>query len=111
LKIAIPLTEHVLCAHFGLCEHFGIYGIDDNEIKDTKVLTPPAHQPGVLPNWLKERGVDVIIASGMGGRAQDLFKQQGIEVVCGAASLDPEGLIRQYLDGTLITGTNICNRH
>ena len=65
----------------------------------------------MLPKWLQEQGVDVIIASGMGGRAQNLFNQQGIEVVCGAESLDSEELITRYLNGTLVTGTNICDRH
>ena len=75
MKIAIPLTENILCAHFGLSEQFGIYAIEDNKIIDTNLLVPPPHQPGVLPKWLQEQGVDVIIASGMGGRAQDLFNQ------------------------------------
>ena len=111
MKIAIPLTENVLSAHFGFCEQFGIYAIEDNKIIDTKLLVPPPHQPGVLPKWLQEQGVDVIIASGMGGRAQDLFNQQGIVFVIGAESLDPEELITQYLNGSLVTGKNICDRH
>jgi predicted Fe-Mo cluster-binding NifX family protein len=55
--------------------------------------------------------VDVIIASAMGGRAQNLFNQKGIKVAGGAEILDPEELTSGYLDGTLITGNNICVRH
>ncbi|MFH1848505.1 MAG: NifB/NifX family molybdenum-iron cluster-binding protein, partial [Candidatus Omnitrophota bacterium] len=44
-------------------------------------LTPPAHAPGVLPKWLGEQGANVIIASGMGTRAQNLFKENGIDVI------------------------------
>jgi predicted Fe-Mo cluster-binding NifX family protein len=33
----------------------------------------PEHQPGLLPLWLKERGVNVVIAGGIGSRAMDLL--------------------------------------
>ena len=77
MKIAIPLTENVLCAHFGLCEQFGIYVIEDNKIVETRLLVPPPHQPGVLPKWLQEQGVDVIIASGMGGEGSKSVQSAG----------------------------------
>jgi predicted Fe-Mo cluster-binding NifX family protein len=62
-----------------------------------------------LPQWLREQGADVIIAGGMGSRAQQLFGQNGIRVVVGAASDAPEVLVRQYLDDRLVTGTNLCD--
>jgi hypothetical protein len=39
----------------------------------------------VLPQWLAERGATVIIAAGMGQRAQGLFTEQGIKEVVGAS--------------------------
>jgi ATP-binding protein involved in chromosome partitioning len=72
-------------------------------------MTPPAHEPGVLPQWLHEQGANMIIAGGMGQRAQQLFAQAGIQVVCGAGALAPRELVKKYLDGTLVTGDNICD--
>ena len=70
---------------------------------------PPDHAPGVIPKFLHDNGVNMIIASGMGTRAQEFFTQFGIEVVIGAPSLDAEEVVKQYLAGTLATGDNICD--
>ncbi len=70
---------------------------------------PPPHQPGLLPRWLHERGADVLIAGGMGRRAQGLFAQAGIEVVVGAQSSDPRRIVEDYLADALETGENLCD--
>ena len=72
-------------------------------------LQPPGHQPGVLPQWLHEQGATVIIAGGMGQRAQQLFAQNGIEVVVGASAQSPEQLVEAYIKNALQTGENICD--
>jgi predicted Fe-Mo cluster-binding NifX family protein len=109
MKFAVPLVGGVLCNHFGHSEKFAIVDTEDSQIKETELLTPPPHEPGVLPRWLQELGVKVVIAGGMGRRAQDLFGQNGIKVVVGAPSDEPESLIRNYLDGTLVAGDNLCD--
>jgi predicted Fe-Mo cluster-binding NifX family protein len=109
MKFAIPLAEGVLCAHFGHCQQFAIIDTKDGQIKDKKLHTPPPHEPGVLPKWLAELGVKVVIAGGMGRRALGLFSEKGIEVTVGAPSSSPESLVEQYLQGSLITGQNICD--
>jgi predicted Fe-Mo cluster-binding NifX family protein len=63
----------------------------------------------VLPKWLHELGANVIIAGGMGARALDLFAQNDIKVIVGASALAPEELVKQYLDNTLQTGSNVCD--
>ncbi|MBN2211845.1 MAG: hypothetical protein JW709_10665, partial [Sedimentisphaerales bacterium] len=62
-----------------------------------------------LPDLLHQQGVNVIIAGGMGQRAQQLFTQNDIEVIVGASAVTPEELITAYLDGSLKTGDNICD--
>ena len=76
---------------------------------DTTLHEPPAHEPGALPRWLHEQGANVIIAGGMGQRAQQLFAQNGITVVVGAPADQPEQLVAAYLSGTLETGENVCD--
>jgi predicted Fe-Mo cluster-binding NifX family protein len=53
--------------------------------------------------------VNLIISGGMGQRAQNLFTENGIEVLCGADEGEPRELVQQYLDGQLVTGQNICD--
>ena len=74
-----------------------------------QMLTPPPHEPGVLPKWLKEQGANVIIAGGMGQRAQGLFAESGIKVVVGASGDEPETVAAAWLAGTLKTGENVCD--
>ncbi len=108
-KIAIPLVNGCLCMHFGHCEQFALVTTDeDGAIVDTTLLTPPPHEPGVLPAWLNEQGASVIIAGGMGQRARELFGSNGISVVVGAEADTPEKLVQAYLTGTLATGENAC---
>jgi len=111
MKIAIPLAEGKLTAHFGHCASFAIIEVEDKTkiiIKREDIAAPP-HEPGLLPPWLAERGANMIIAGGMGQRAQQLFAQQGIQVVVGAPVETPEKLIADYFAGTLQAGENLCD--
>lgn len=109
MRIAIPTLDGELCMHFGHCQQFTLIDVEDGEIKNVEAETPPAHAPGVLPAWLHEQGANVIIASGMGMRAQNLFKQNDIEVVVGAPILSPEEIAKQFINGTLEAGDNVCD--
>ena len=111
MRIAIPVAEGQLCMHFGHCEKFAFFNVDAEAktIEAREDLTPPAHQPGVLPRWLAENEVKLVIAGGMGMRAQNLFTESGIEVIVGAPSEPPENLVAAYLEGALESGENICD--
>ncbi len=111
LVIAIPVAGGQLCMHFGHCEQFALLDVDTlgNEILDSRQLDPPAHQPGVLPRWLHGQGVNLVIAGGMGRRAQGIFEENGIEVIVGAPAEPPENIVQRYLDGKLQPGENICD--
>jgi ATP-binding protein involved in chromosome partitioning len=111
MRIAIPITDGKLSAHFGHCEEFALVDVNEQtrEIANVAKLQPPAHEPGVLPKWLSEQKADVIIAGGMGQRAQQLFAQNNIRVVVGASDQHPEELVTAYLNDTLETGNNICD--
>ncbi len=111
MRIAIPLADGKLCMHFGHCGQFALVDVDASSktIKGTTKLDPPAHEPGVLPRWLNEQGATVIIAGGMGQRAQALFAEQGIAVVVGAPADTPDALVTAYLAGSLTSGQNACD--
>ena len=108
-KAAVPLAAGVLCNHFGHCEQFAVLQVEDGQIGATELLTPPPHEPGVLPRWLGEQGVDLIFAGGMGQRALSLFQEQGIRVITGAPNQEPAAIIQSYLAGSLMTGANVCD--
>ncbi|MFP4057781.1 MAG: iron-sulfur cluster carrier protein MrpORP [Candidatus Brocadiia bacterium] len=109
MKIAIPTAEGRLCRHFGHCQRFAFITVEDGRVVGSESLAPPPHEPGVLPRWLHEQGADLVIAGGMGRRAQALFEQHGVQVVVGAPPEEPQKVVRAYLDGALQTGPNLCD--
>jgi len=110
MRFAIPTSKGKLCTHFGHSEAFAIIDADEkgSVISETYVVPPP-HEPGVLPKWLKEKGVEKVIAGGMGTRAQMFFSEMGIDVVLGAVGEEPKEVVKAYLDGSLVRGPNVCD--
>ena len=80
MRCAIPVTGGMMSPHFGHCEQFALFDVDEQkkEIINKELVLSPEHQPGLLPAWLAEKGVTVVIAGGMGPRALDIFRQYGI---------------------------------
>jgi Mrp family chromosome partitioning ATPase/predicted Fe-Mo cluster-binding NifX family protein len=111
MRIAIPITNGKLSAHFGHCEEFALVDVNEqtSEIANVTTLQPPPHEPGVLPKWLSEQKAKVIIAGGMGQRAQMLFAQNNIKVIVGASDQSAEELASAYAKNTLETGDNVCD--
>lgn len=111
MKYAIPVVGGTMSPHFGHCEQFAFFDVDEQkkEITHKEFITSPEHQPGLLPRWLAQQGAGVVITSGMGPRAVDLLHQHGINVVLGVVESDPEQAIFSYLSGSLTTGDNICD--
>ena len=111
MRYAVPTSNGRLAAHFGHCEHFAIIDVDEalGTIVRKELLPAPSHQPGLLQIWLAEEGVAIVIAGGMGSRAQDIFNENRIRVVIGAPEGDPEEVVMAYVRGTLATGDNVCD--
>lgn len=111
MKIAIPLADGRLAMHFGHCEQFALVDVDETtrQHRGTTVLTAPPHEPGLLPQWLHEQGANVIIAGGMGQRAQQIFAEKGIRVVYGVPSDTPATVVKAFLNGTIASGKNLCD--
>lgn len=107
--IAIPTVNRNLCSHFGHCEEFALFETENHKIATEKYLTPPPHEPGVLPAWLASQGVTLVIAGGMGQRAISLFNQHNIQVFTGADEKSARILAREFIEDKLTTGTNACD--
>ncbi|WP_299578744.1 NifB/NifX family molybdenum-iron cluster-binding protein [uncultured Sunxiuqinia sp.] len=108
-KFAIPVEDGQLCAHFGHCQQFVIIQVDNNTMLQPEYLTPPPHEPGLLPAWLGQHGVTNIIAGGIGQKAISLFNQQNIEVTVGAQPKSPHELVADWLSNSLVSGANACD--
>lgn len=110
MKIAIASEGKLVSGHFGHCEGFTTYEIEGGKALNKKFVQNPGHRPGFLPVFLKDLGTNVIIAGGMGETAQELFKENGIEVVVGAMG-DCDNLLQQYIKGQLKSTGSVCTEH
>ena len=108
-KIAVPVAEGILSSHFGHCEQFLFATVAAGKILGTERLTPPPHEPGVIPAWLAEQGATVVLVGGMGERAQQILEAKGITVICGIKPADPVEIVNQYLAKQLTAGENACS--
>ncbi len=74
--------------HFRRASHFTFVDLDgDGEIVKVEVKENPfvnIHGPGIVPQFVKEEGADVMVAGGMGVRASQFFQNIGIKPVVGA---------------------------
>jgi predicted Fe-Mo cluster-binding NifX family protein len=111
MKIALPVSGGVATQHFGHCEKFAIFEVDTEkkEVISSEYKIPPEHIPGVYPSWVASHGVTLVISGGMGAKAQNLFKQNGVDVILGVKSDDPRKIVQNYLNGTLEHGGNTCD--
>ena len=111
MRYAVPVSDGKLAAHFGHCEQFALIDVDEarNEVVGKELIPSPGHEPGLLPVWLAGEGVSVVIASGMGSRARELFRQNRINVVINALGTDPEVVVMDYIGGRLATGDDVCD--
>jgi len=108
LKIAISTDGEQVSEHFGRCPDFTIAEIKNNEISEKVIISNPGHHPGFLPKFLREKGVSVIIAGGMGMRARELFTEAGIQTLMGISG-DINTVIKKIAEGTLEGGESLCN--
>ncbi len=110
LKVAIPTANGILCTHFGHCEEFFFAELDEAQkrIIRHETKTPPPHEPGIIPRWIAEQKTNLILAGGMGAMAQQILTGHGIQVRTGIQPDTPEHLIRDFLNGTLTEGENVC---
>jgi len=113
-KIALACEDNQglngqISQHFGRCPNYLIVDVEGTEIKKTDIISNPYfdnHVPGMVPKFISEQGVNIMIAGGMGPRAIDMFSNFGIEVVTGAIG-NAGNVLQAYLKGE-ISGVEPC---
>ncbi len=78
--------ESVMSYHFGHCPYFIIVEVENNRVFNVESIENPlaeSHNPGELPEFMKNLGVDIIATGGMGPRAQEFFSSFGIKPIVG----------------------------
>ena len=107
MKAVISTEGEYVSAHFGRCPEFTIVDISDGKVINKEKITNPGHHPGYLPQFFHQKGIECIIAGGMGGNAVNLFNQFNIRQYVGISG-KIDDIIERLLNGTLITGDSLC---
>lgn len=110
-KIAIPVANRVLSAHFGHAPKFYIFYAEGLNIIKEQIESPPPHEVGAIPNWLAEIKVTDLITGGIGQKAIDILNSKNINVFTGAPVEVPEKIVFDFLSGKLKTSANLCNHN
>jgi predicted Fe-Mo cluster-binding NifX family protein len=108
MKIAISTDNGFVSAHFGRCPSYTLVEIQEGKIIEREEIPNPGHQPGFLPVYLSQKGVNTIIAGGMGPRAQGLFAEKNIQTVIGVQGRIDD-VIEKYLRHELEAGQDLCD--
>jgi predicted Fe-Mo cluster-binding NifX family protein len=113
MKLAVPTTQdNQVDAHFGHCEFFTVFTVDNLEIKNKEVLESPS-ECGCKSNiaaTLKKMGVEIMLAGNMGGGAVNVLNSHGIEVYRGCSG-DINDLVLEFVKGELVDSGETCGHH
>ncbi|SHH22909.1 NifB/NifX family molybdenum-iron cluster-binding protein [Tepidibacter thalassicus] len=110
MRVAIAKEGTMVSGHFGHCEGFEFFTVEDNAVVKREFIENPGHRPGFLPRFLAEKGANVIISGGMGETAQVLFRENGIDVIVGVeGTLDD--VIDKFIKGELKSTGSVCREH
>ena len=107
--IAIPSLnpgglDAAVGAHFGHCDCYTLVNLEDNQVKDTKVIPGVPHAQGgclVPVQYLAQNGAQVLIAGGMGFRPLMGFQQVGIKVFHGGQNEIIKDAVNAFIAGEL----------
>jgi len=108
MRVAISTDGEFVSAHFGRCPTFTLVDIENGKIIKRMEVENPGHQPGAIPQFLHQKGVNWIVAGGMGMRATSFFEEYNIKTVVGISGKIDE-VIEQLGKGTLEGGESLCN--
>jgi len=100
-RIAIPLVRGRLSEHFGQCETYRIYQVENDAVSNETELVPEVTESSQLPIWAAEAGITDIIAHRVDKSIISLFAPYHINLFVGITLNSPENLISDYLNGRL----------
>ena len=113
MKVAVPTRGNKVDDHFGHCEAYTVFSIDENQKIISSELLPSPQGCGCKSNIasvLKEKGVSVMLAGNMGGGALNVLQNHGIQVFRGCSG-DVNQLIETFLKGNIEDSGEGCHHH
>ena len=111
MKIAVTYENGQVFQHFGHCENFKIYEIEQDKVVSSEVVSAIGSGHGALAGFLARHQVMALICGGIGGGARMALAQIGVELypgVVGDADAAVEALLKGELD---FNPDTVCAHH
>lgn len=111
MKIAVTYQNGQIFQHFGHCEAFKFYNVEDNAVVSSEIVSAVGSGHGALAGFLKTHGADTLICGGIGGGAQAALAEANIRLIGGVQGNADEA-VQAFLNGTLAFDPNVhCTHH
>lgn len=112
MKVAIPTKGSVVDDHFGHCEVYTVFTINDGKIMAEEMLPSPqgCGCKSNIASVLQQKEVTVMLAGNMGNGALNVLNRHGINVYRGCSG-DVKKLTEAYLNGQLSDSGMGCDHH
>ncbi len=110
MNVAIVTEGDRVSQHFGRSDGFLLVGIENGRVVSRESMLAGCHDCGALPLLFRERGVELVIAGGLGAGALQRLRHAGIRVVAGINE-SVEDALAALLAGNLQGGDPSCSGH
>lgn len=112
IKIAIPTQDDVVDDHFGHCEHYTVFTVDNKSIISSERLESPqgCGCKSNIASVMQEMGITIMLAGNMGMGAFNKLSTHGINVVRGCHG-NIEDVLKAYLEGSIADSAESCSHH
>ena len=111
MKIAVTYENGSVFQHFGHCQQFKVYEVENKIIKNSKVENANGSGHGALAGFLQDLGVDILICGGIGMGARLALDEADIQLYAGVKG-NADQCVAALLAGVLPHNPNAtCNHH
>lgn len=113
MKIAIPTRNHIVDNHFGHCEYYTIFTIDENKqiiCTETQASPEGCGCKSNIASVLEDKGVNLMLAGNMGEGAKNTLEAHRIQVIRGCTG-PVEAVIKDWLQGKISDSGEACRHH
>ena len=113
MKIALPTKSNMIDSHFGHCDHFTVFTLNEKkEIINEEIVQSPVGCgcKSNIAGTLAGLGVKVMLAGNMGDGAVNVLGNSGIQVVRGCSG-DVRSVADRWISGNLSDSGVGCSEH
>ena len=111
MKIAVTYENGQVFQHFGHCEQFKIYTVEEGQVRSAQIVSAAGHGHGALAAFLKEQGADQVICGGIGAGARTALEEAGMTYYPGVSG-DADAAVAALLAGKLSYDPDmVCAHH